>query len=145
MTKKIGKIILVSTLLILAVGLIGAYRMWNKPHKNVQDSSAITVTATELYNSFLKDSSKANELYTNNVVHVSGEVSQVSVNQQAQQVVQLKTAVAEAFINCTIEGKKVSAQAGDKISIKGICSGYISGDIDMGLPGDVFLIRSYQF
>ncbi len=145
MTKKSGKIFLVAILLILAIGLVAAYRIWNKPHKNVEDAAAITVTATELYNSFIKDSAKANELYTNKVVQVSGEVSQVSVNQQAQQVVLLKTAVEEAFINCTVEGKKVNAKAGDKISIKGICSGYISGDIDMGLLGDVFLIRSYPF
>lgn len=145
MTKKTGKIILASALLIIAVGLAGAYRMWNKPHKNVEDAPAITVTATELYNSFIKDSIKANEQYTNKVLQVSGEVSQVSMNQQAQQVLLLKTAVDEAFINCTVEGKKISAKAGDKVRIKGICSGYISGDADMGLPGDVFLIRSYPF
>jgi hypothetical protein len=32
---------------------------------------------------------------------------------------------------------------GDVISVKGICSGYIPGDKDMELPGDVFLIRCY--
>lgn len=145
MTKKTGKITLLVILLITAIGVIAAYRMWNKPHKNVEDATAIAVTATELYNSFIKDSVKANEQYTNKVLQVSGEVSQVSINQQSQQVVLLKTAVEEAFINCTVEGKKVSAKAGDKIRIKGICSGYISGDADMGLPGDVFLIRSYPF
>ncbi len=145
MTKKTGKIILGSTLLLLAIGLAGAYRIWNKPHKNVEDAPAITVSATELYNSFIKDSAKANELYTNKVLQVSGEVSQVSINQQSQQVFFLKTGIPEAFINCTVEGKKLSAKTGDKVRIKGICSGYIGGDADMGLPGDVFLIRCYPF
>lgn len=145
MTNKTGKIILATALLVIAIGLAGAYRMWNKPHQNVEDAPAIAVTATELYNCFIKDSVKANEQYTNKIVQVSGEVSQVSMNQQLQQVVLLKTAVDEAFVNCTLEGKKVSAKAGDRITLKGICSGYISGDADMGLPGDVFLIRSYPF
>jgi len=145
MTKKTGKIILLVILLIVAIGLIAAYRIWNKPHKNVEDAAAIAITATDLYNSYIKDSAKANELYTNKVLQVSGEESQVSIHQQSQQVLLLKTAVDEAFINCTVEGKKVNAKAGDKIRIKGICSGYISGDADMGLPGDVFIIRSYPF
>lgn len=119
--------------------------MWNKPHKNVEDAPAIAISAAELYNSYITDSANANQLYTNKVLQVSGEVGQVSVNQQAQQVVLLKTTVDEAFINCTVEGKKISAKAGDKVKIKGICSGYISGDADMGLPGDVFLIRCYPF
>ncbi len=145
MTKRTGRTLLATTLLIIAIGCFVAYRIWNKPHANVEDAAAIKLTAAELYDSFIKDSAKANTLYSNKVVQVSGEVSQLSVNQQAQQVVLLKTGVTEAFINCTVEGKKVNAKAGDKISIKGICSGYIGGDVDMGVPGDVFLIRSYPF
>ncbi len=53
--------------------------------------------------------------------------------------------IPDASVNCTMEENVNNIKAGDTILIKGICSGYINGDIDMGLPGDVFLIRCYYF
>jgi hypothetical protein len=82
-------------------------------------------------------------LYIGKVVQVPGEVSRLSTNQEAQQVILLKTAVDGAFINCTMEESVSGIAPADKVIIKGICSGYIAGDMDMGLPGDVFLIRGY--
>jgi len=123
---------------------IVGYVMWNKPHKNVKDASAVKITAAELYHSFIADSAKARTLYTDKVVEVAGEITKVTLNQQAQQIILLKTAVDGAYINCTMEEKADGHKVGGNISIKGICSGYISGDIDMGLPGDVFIVRGYH-
>jgi len=145
MTKKTKKILLGTVVVVIVITAITGYMMWNKPHKNVRDADAVKITAVDLYNSFITDSAKANTLYTDKVVLVSGEVSQVSLNQQAQQVILINTAITGAFINCTMEEKAADFKAGDTITIKGICSGYISGDIEMGLPGDVFLIRAYSF
>jgi riboflavin synthase alpha subunit len=77
------------------------------------------------------------------VVEVSGKITQVSLNQQHQQIILLKTNVSGGSVNCTMEEKANNIKAGDSIVLKGICSGYIGGDMDMGLPGDVFLIRCY--
>jgi hypothetical protein len=145
MTKKTKKIFLVSVVAVIVIAAVTGYMMWNKPHKNVQDADAVKITAVDLYNSFITDSAKANTLYADKVVLVSGEVIQLALNQQAQQVILVKTAVTGAFINCTMEVKTVGFKTGDSIAIKGICSGYISGDIEMGLPGDVFLVRAYPF
>ena len=144
MNKKTKKIILIITAIIVVIAITG-YVMWNKPHKNVKDADAVKITAVNLYNSFITDSGKAIVLYADKVLLVSGEVNQVSLNQQAQQIVLIKTAVTGAFINCTMEEKVVDLKTGDKVIIKGICSGYISGDIDMGLPGDVFIVRGYHY
>ena len=143
MAPKTRKIILTAVVAIITIMAAVVYILWNKPHRNVKAADALPVTAVELYNSFIKDSANANTLYADKVVMVSGEVSQVSQNQQAQQVILIKTAVNGAYINCTMEGRSAESKPGDKISVKGICSGYISGDADMGLPGDVFLIRGY--
>jgi hypothetical protein len=43
-----------------------------------------------------------------------------------------------------MEENSSTVKSGDNITIKGICSGYIAGDADMDLPGDVFIIRGYQ-
>ena len=144
MTQKTKRIFLITAVAIIALAAVTGYMMWNKPHKNVKDADAVKITAVDLYKSFISDSAKANTLYTDKIVLVSGEVNQVSQNQEAQQVILIKTAVDGAFINCTMEEKTVTYKTGDQVSIKGICSGYIPGDLDMGLPGDVFLIRGYS-
>lgn len=139
-TKKL--ILLIVTAIVFAAAVI-IYLQWNKPHKNVKDAVASEVAAADLYNIYIADSVKAKSLYTDKVIQVSGEIAKLSFNQQAQQLILIKTAVAGAYINCTMEQIATGYNAGDKIIIKGICSGYISGDIEMGLPGDVFLIRGY--
>ena len=143
MNKKTKKIILITIVAIVVISAITGYMMWNKPHKDVKDADAVKITAVDLYNIFITDSAKAKSSYTDKVVLVSGEVNRVSLNQQSQQVVFIKTAVTSAFVNCTMEQKAVDCKVGDKVIIKGICSGYIAGDADMGLPGDVFLVRGY--
>lgn len=143
MTPKTRKVLFTAVTAVIAIIAIIIYMMWNKPHKNVKDADAVNVMAGELYTSFTTDSSRANTLYADKIMLISGEVSQVSENQQAQQVILLKTAVNGAFVNCTMEQKASDCKTGDQVIIKGICSGYISGDADMGLPGDVFIIRGY--
>lgn len=144
MTKKTKKTILWLILIAIAIGACVVYYIWNKPHKDVKHASAEKVTAATLYQTFSTDSVKAKGLYTDKVLEVSGEVTKVTTNQQNQQVILIKTAVADASINCTMEEKDASVKPGDNISIKGICSGYIAGDADMDLPGDVFIIRGYH-
>jgi hypothetical protein len=141
-TKKRKNIFLLSAIIFIAA-ITAGYLLWNKPHKNVKDAVAVEVTATDLYNLFIADSSKSKNLYVDKIILVSGRVEKISVNQQLQDIILLKTAVTGAYINCTMENKTTGVKDHDSISIKGICSGYISGDIDMGLPGDVFLTRGY--
>jgi len=129
-------------ILLLAAGFIG-YKMWNKPHKDVRSADALPVTAVQLYQAFTTDSVKARQLYTSQVVAVSGTIIRISENGQQQQVILLKTATGGASVNCTMEEKSAKLSEGQAATIKGICSGYIEGDADMGLPGDVFLVRCY--
>jgi hypothetical protein len=139
-TKKI--ILFSSVALALAAAGLGLW-MWNKPHKDIKNAKAIDITAEKLYQTFITDSAKAKTTYINQVLEVSGTVTQVSENQQQQQIVFLNTGINGASINCTMESNASDIKPGDQIRIKGVCSGYNSGDADMGLPGDVFLIRGY--
>lgn len=137
-----NKILLLVFLLVAVIALIGIV-MWNKPHKNVNDIDTVKVAADDLYDAFLKDSATAKKLYINKAVEVTGEVAQVSANKQYQTVIQLKTTIEGAYINCTLEQKEAVANVGTKIVIKGFCNGYNSGDEDMGIPGDVILVSCY--
>src|ERR1019366_8213627 len=123
--------------------IVVGYLLWNKPHRDVKDADAIETNAIDLYNIFINDSAKANDTYLNKVVKVSGTISGVSVNQKHQKIILLKTSVSGASVNCTMEENINTYKEGDNITLKGICSGYIPGDADMGLTGDVFLIRCY--
>ncbi|HMX35795.1 MAG TPA: hypothetical protein PKA94_00820 [Ferruginibacter sp.] len=137
------RLLLIVIILILAAAATIAYLLWNKPHKDVKEAKGIRITAAYLYNQYISDSAKARTAYTDKILEVTGEVARVALNQQDQQIVLLKTNTADAFVNCTLEENAGSPKLNSTITIKGICSGYIGGDADMGLPGDVFLIRGY--
>jgi flagellar basal body-associated protein FliL len=142
MNSKLRKIILVVLLVMAAGGAVG-YFLWNKPHKDVFSANSIQSTAATLYQSFIKDSAAANVKYIDKVVEVSGIVKTISVNQQQQKVVSLQTGSGDAAINCTMEQKDAVIKEGTAIKIKGICSGLGEGDADLGIMGDVYLIRCY--
>ena len=140
--KTAGNIVLIF-IAIVAIAVIIIYLVWNQPHKNIKGAIGIQTTATQLYAKLTKDSSKMKLAFVNKIVIVSGEVKQALKNQEGQQIILLKTNVEGGSINCTMEEKNNGVKPGDTISIKGICSGYIGGDPDIDLPGDVFLTRCY--
>ena len=145
MTGKLKRNILFFLIVSVLIVFITGYLLWNKPHRDVKDADSIETSAVSLYNIFFSDSAKANITYLNKVVKVSGTISGISVNQKHQEIILLKTAVSGASVNCTME-ENININTykeGDNITLKGICSGYITGDADMGLTGDVFLIRCY--
>jgi len=137
------KALLITILVLVLAATLTGYILWNKPHKDVKAASGLKVQAADLYNHFIADSASAKNKYTDKIVEVTGEVARLAVNQQDQQIILIKTQVNGAFINCTMEEKLDELKEGSTITIKGICSGYIGGDADLGLPGDVFLIRGY--
>ena len=145
MRKKTKRNIFLTFIAILILTAFVGYCIWNKPHLNVKNDNAIKTTAIALYSGLSKNDTISKSIYLNKVVEVSGVITQVSLNQQHQQIILLKTNVSGGSVNCTMEEKANNIKAGDSIVLKGICSGYIGGDMDMGLPGDVFLIRCYPY
>lgn len=135
--------ILIFFIIIVLIAVVAGFLVWNKPHQEVRDAKAIKITAIGLYKIFVTDSARGNSAYINKVVAVTGEVKQVLLNQQHQQIILLNTGTPGASVNCTMEENANNIKTGDTILLKGICSGYLGGDIDMELPGDVFLIRCY--
>jgi len=143
MQRKTKRNIVVIFLAIVVIVAIVGYSIWNEPHRDIKSASAIKTTSVKLYSDLTKDSANMKSKFVNNVVIVSGEVKKVLKNQNGDQVILLKTNIPDGSVNCTMEEKASDVKPGNTISIKGICSGYIGGDLDMGLPGDVFLIRCY--
>lgn len=144
MSRKVKRYILLSLIIIITIGALIGYQVWNKPHQNIKNAVAVKTSAIELYNSLTNDSVNTKALFINKIVAVSGEVKEVSKNQQNQQVILLKTNITDGSVNCTMEENIKNIKAGDMILLRGICICYIGGDNDMQLPGDVFLIRCYR-
>ncbi len=141
--RKEGRNILFIFIGVALCAFVIGFGIWNKPHSDVKDADAVETNAISLYNSFTSDSAKAKSVFLNKIIKVSGVVEKVLVNQQQQQIILLKTSVSGASVNCTMEQNRNKIKQGDKVVLKGICSGYINGDTEMGIPGDVFLIRCY--
>jgi tRNA_anti-like len=146
MASKTTKNILYITVLIIAVAGIIGYKMYNKQHFSVSSATpAAEVTAIALHQTFTADSAIAKSKFTGDetnhkVIKVEGEIAAINEDQQNNTLVLLKTATEGAFINCTMEGKITNINAGTKVFIKGVCTGY-NFDADMGIPGDVILTR----
>ncbi len=140
--KKKYLFLFVFILVLVAVGI--GYYMYNKPAINVQNTASKKISATDLYAVFRDDSAQAKKNYTNRIIEVSGMVTLITKNQQQQHVVMLKTNLADASINCTMEGIAPGIAAGKMAAVKGICSGMGEGDADIGILGDVYMVRCYH-
>ncbi|MEP6676274.1 MAG: hypothetical protein ABJA78_14015 [Ferruginibacter sp.] len=148
MTTTTKKRVFFSILLLAAAGLITGYMLWNKSHFSIKNADpAAIISANELQQTFSTDSVTAKNKFIgdeNNkkVIEVNGLVTELKQDQKKQDVILLKTATDGAFINCTFEEKITGIKVGDNIVLKGMCTGY-NFDADMGIPGDVVLVRCY--
>ena len=142
MSTKKKNIVVIFLAVIIIAGAIGYY-FYNKGPVNVKNASAIKTEAVTLYQSFLKDSTTAKKTYLNNVLEVSGLVMKVSKNQENEVIVMLQTNEAGAFVNCTMEKEAAPLSENEQATLKGICTGMGMGDADLGIMGDVYLVRCY--
>ena len=122
--NKISKIILAVVLIGLIAGTIIFLKIWYMPHRDVKDETAIAVTAQGIMDAYSSDEKKANTLYLDKAIEVSGEVTDISKTQQGKTVISLKTSDPMAGVRCTMKDD-VNIKAGNNVKIKGICSGFL--------------------
>lgn len=118
---------------ILIVALLGAasvvYFMFNKPHTNVAKSKAdISISAYTLINDFETDETKANTMYLEKIVDVTGVIAELSFHKE-KGIVTIKSEDVMGNVLCHLskdESEKVKElKEGATVSIKGICTGYL--------------------
>jgi hypothetical protein len=136
------KNIITGLLLLAIISGAAGYYIWNKPHKDVAAVKGTSIEATALYQAFITDSATANKKYYQQVLNVTGAITNISKNLQNQTVATLKTNTESAFINCTMEGNTDGIKQGSTATIKGVCQG-IQGDAELGILGDVYMVRCY--
>jgi DNA/RNA endonuclease YhcR with UshA esterase domain len=123
---KIKKIIIG----ILVLGIIGAfiaYKMYNKPHVNVEEASAdISITADKILNDFSSDENSANLKYLDKIIEVKGVVSEINIEKG---IITIETNDDFGNVICHLSeeaSRKISGlQEGQIIVVKGICTGFL--------------------
>ncbi|MDD7913079.1 OB-fold protein [Polaribacter ponticola] len=126
MNKK--KIFFIVLILGLTTVLL-AYKMYNKPHINVANSSAnIILTANKIVNDFTSDENAANTKYLEKIIEVKGVISKREI-ENGKGIITLKTNDEFGSVLChlsEVASKNVNAiKEGDVVSVKGICTGYL--------------------
>jgi len=116
----------------LVVAIIIAYVVWANLLKTAPSTSnrdtETQIAATDLYQAFETDEQKANELYLNKIIEVTGEVVSVDESEDLKPAISLRT---EGFgvVKCTFETAEdfetSEITLGSQITIKGECIGYL--------------------
>lgn len=118
------KIILIIFILVSAAVIVGL-TLYNKPHRSVAQEEAIAITAAQLFHDFETNEEASNRKYLDQVIEVTGIVSEININQEGHPVILLQTDNPMFGIQCTLQDQ-TEIQADEIVTLKGICTGYLS-------------------
>jgi uncharacterized protein YpmB len=124
--KSILRVIFVLLPLIVLIGAFIAYEQYTKPHRAVEEEASIAIEASQLFREFEADEMTANQNYLNKVLSVTGTVVAMNTNQEGASVIILETENPMFGVSCTLQEKNDSIKVGNRVTIKGICTGYLS-------------------
>lgn len=127
------RILIVILVILILTAVWVAFRIYNKPHRDSLTEAAIPITAVELFRSYEDNEEVANALYLDKVLEITGEISEITTNQEKMPIVAFETENPMFGIRCTMDNPSINVQPGDSVTIRGICSGYLS---------DVIIIKS---
>jgi DNA/RNA endonuclease YhcR with UshA esterase domain len=123
----IKKIIITVFILAITGGFIG-YKMYNKPHVDVAETSAeINVNANDLMSEFSINENTANKKYLEKIVAVSGKITSITIENE-KPIITLQTNDDFGSILCHFDEKNATInqlKEGQNTTIKGICTGYL--------------------
>jgi uncharacterized protein YpmB len=122
MGKK-ARYILLFILIVVSVGVIVAYRIWDKPEEMVEDVQGVSISAPELAKSFATDEAKANQQYLNKAIQVTGVVTGTEKDQDGGLMVLLQTEDPMMSIQCAMRETGATVENGKSVTIAGFCSG----------------------
>lgn len=118
-------LILIGLILIGGIiGLIVAFYMWNKPHRDIaEEEVAFTVTADDIYNEYQLNEQAANEKYLDQVVQVTGVVEDVAADQEGKPMLILSAEEAMmGGVSATLMDEAAvradAVEVGDEVTLK---------------------------
>lgn len=126
-------------LIVLGAGLlaaVGAFMIYNKPHKDLNALTAdVQLSATELYQAFEADETEANERFLGKLVEVDGQVQEMTETEGGGMLVVLREESDMFGVNCSFLPEEMSGtsalEIGSSVLVKGMCSGSTLAGVDL--------------
>ncbi len=124
------KKIILSSLFIIVAGILGIWFMlFYKPthfKRDVADEKGINITAVTLVKTYQANEQSANTAFLDKPLQITGEISVIKLDQTGQTTITLKSDDAFAGVFCTLKSKESTLKIGQQITIKAICTGFLS-------------------
>lgn len=115
--------------IIIALALIGFVIlkiMTKNAERHVATEKGIVIDAASLAAAFNASEDSANKIYLNKTLEVSGTAVSIDSNDDHQPVILLKAPGNLPGILCTFQQQVNNVQPGSMVTIKGICTGFLS-------------------
>ncbi len=131
--SKKNKILIFLICLPLVVCLYLYFEFYNHSYINIEKVSAeYSVSSDELVSSFMLNEETANSIYRNKLIEVAGMVKQVTFINDRNTIL-LHSNSKYSSVICDMQSDQIEQvkklRPGDKITIKGICKGYLKDAI----------------
>jgi hypothetical protein len=97
--------------------------------RDISNEKSIVFTATDLVKEFLNHEKKADSLYNNKVVEITGEIEKMEADSTSSTII-LKTNIPNSTVSCRLK-KKQDIKVGNTAIIKGILTGFILGQVQV--------------
>jgi hypothetical protein len=114
--------------IVLAIAAVWFFVFYAPTHfkRDVADEKGIQITAAALVKAYQENESNANTLYLDKPIEIKGEIGEVKADQTGNTTLTLKSEDAFASVFCTLKKADPSLKAGQTITVKGICTGFLS-------------------
>ena len=124
--RKIFLSLLIAVILSLIGGWYYVFVYSKNHHRDAADEKGIVVNAADVAAEYQSNEQSANAKYLDKALEVTGEVMEVGKNQEGKTTVALKTNDIMTTVFCTLKDSTANVLPNQKITIKGICIGFIS-------------------
>lgn len=94
--------------------------------RNVANEKGIVITAPAIVKAYLENEATANTAYLDKSVEIKGEITEIKSDQSGNTIITLKSDDATAGVLCTLKTPDNRYKVADSITIKGICTGFLS-------------------
>jgi hypothetical protein len=122
------KIALSVVVIIAITAILVSLIFYFKKHTDLSKANPdFVLTATALQKEFEADETAASSKYINKILELSGEIGYIARTDSNTLNISLKTDNEISSVICTFSAVKgpVDPIAGDEITLRGICSGYL--------------------
>lgn len=114
--------------LLVAIGVVTGFYLYNKPVKSTASKNAdLIIQSQDLFSAYEQNEMEANRKYLNKVISVAGIIGSVA-KEDNKDVLTLKAGSEMFGVVCKLEDGEAAKQKlkiGDRIKVKGVCSGML--------------------